>query len=126
MTVREVFLKWFSGVKENRNNWTDAPDIESLKHCYVTQIVDTTDKSTFTLFLGDARIISLVRPMSNSIGINIDSNCFIFAEAFRVVDMQTHDEFVINKDGIVDDKQINRAKAVLNSLYGECKGDDTK
>lgn len=124
MTVREVFDIALKNANKNRNNWVGVINIKALKDCYVSQIRDTKDNTTFTLFLGDAKTISLIRPISNQVGINIDSNYFIYADAIRIVDMCSRDEFIINKDGIVDDEMIKIAKATLNSLYGMCKEDN--
>lgn len=97
MTIKEVFEKGIQEANEKRNNWIKLINIEELRHCYVTSIASDT---SFTLFLSYTEIITLIRPMSNQVGISINSDYFVYADSIKVVDMQTFDEFIINKDGI--------------------------
>lgn len=97
MTIKEVFEKGIQEANDNRNNWIKLINIEELRHCYVTSIDSDTP---FTLFLSYAETITLIRPISDQVGISINSDYFVYADAIKVIDMQTMDEFIINKDGI--------------------------
>lgn len=97
MTVKEVFESALKEANEKRNNWVKVINIEELKHCYVTSIESDT---TFTLFLSYAETVTLIRPISDQVGISLDSNYFVYADAIKIIDMQTSDEYIINKDGI--------------------------
>ena len=98
MTVKEVFEKGIQEANEKRNNWVKVINIEELRHCYVTAM--SGDSTTFTLFLSYAQTVLLIRPISNQVGINIDSNYFVYADSIKIIDMQTSEEYIINKDGI--------------------------
>lgn len=97
MTVKEVFESALKEANEKRNNWVKVINIEELKHCYVTSI---DSDITFTLFLSYAETVTLIRPISNQVGISINSDYFVYADELKLIDMQTMDEFIINKDGI--------------------------
>lgn len=97
MTVKEVLEKGIKEANEKRNNWVKVINIEELKHCYITSI---DSNITFTLFLSYAETVTLIRPISDQVGISINSDYFVYADAIKVIDMQTMDEFIINKDGI--------------------------
>ncbi len=99
MTVREVFENAISLANEKRNDWVHVTRIQELEHCYLTNSGVTDDNISFTMFFRNADIISLIRPISDRVGISLDS-AFIYADAIKVVDMQTQKEFIITKDGI--------------------------
>lgn len=101
MTVKEVFERAILFANEKRNNWINIINIAELRHCYITN--GAVSDNSFTLFLGDAETISLIRPISNQVGINVDSNFFIYADSIKVVNMNLRTEFIITRDGIKDD-----------------------
>lgn len=101
MTVKEVFLKALCAANVNRNNWVKVIKTEELNHCYITNSGYNADSVSFTMFIGDGNEVLLIRPLSNQIGISIDSGMFIYTDAIRIVDMHARDEFVITKDGII-------------------------
>lgn len=101
MTVKEVFESALKEANEKRNNWIHVTKIEELNHCYISNSGYNADSVSFTMFISDGDTVSLIRPLSNQVGITIDSNMFIYADAIRIVDMYTRIEFVITKDGII-------------------------
>lgn len=99
MTVKEAFEKAILLSKEKRNDWVNVIKIKELDHCYLTNSGLDNDNISFTIFIRDSDI-SLITTLSDRMGISLN-NTFIYANSIKICDMQTSEEFIITKDGII-------------------------
>ena len=98
MEVEDLLLGALEIAKQNRNDWVSIRNITDadLSHCYISTCPSFGEHTSATFFFNAKDEVKMIALPQGVIGISINSNYFMYAEMLKVIDMGTHNEFILN------------------------------